>query len=148
MLEPATDPDATTQVSANNGAGRALGAVYAVFALAAGARSTVQLATDADRARIAYTLSAVAAVIYLIGTIVLRRPGVRARRVALAVCTVELIGVLAVGAWSQADPGTFPDQTVWSGFGSGYGHVPVILPILGLIWLTRSRSPHRCHAMG
>jgi hypothetical protein len=24
---------------------------------------------------------------------------------------------------------------VWSGYGSGYGFVPLVLPVLGLLWL-------------
>jgi hypothetical protein len=45
--------------------------------------------------------------------------------------------VLAVGTWSLADPATFPDATVWSGYGSGYGFVPLVLPVFGLLWLRR-----------
>jgi hypothetical protein len=45
--------------------------------------------------------------------------------------------VLAVGTWSLADRATFPDATVWSGYGSGYGFVPLVLPVLGLLWLRR-----------
>lgn len=119
------------------GPARALAAVYAVFALAAGARSAVQLTTHAERAPVAYALSAAAAALYLLGTLALRRRGAGARRVALAVCAVELAGVLAVGTWSQADPSAFPDATVWSGFGAGYGHIPLALPLLGLAWLLR-----------
>ena len=55
--------------------------------------------------------------------------------------TVELVGVLVVGAWSLLDPGAFPEATVWSGFGRGYGFVPLVLPVLGLAWLWRTRLP-------
>ena len=51
--------------------------------------------------------------------------------------TTELVGVLAVGALSYAVPAAFPDKTVWSHFGSGYGFVPLVLPVLGLWWLRR-----------
>jgi len=27
---------------------------------------------------------------------------------------------------------------VWSGFGQGYGYVPLVLPFLGLLWLWRT----------
>ena len=40
--------------------------------------------------------------------------------------------MLAVGALSYAVPAAFPDKTVWSHFGSGYGFVPLVLPVLGL----------------
>lgn len=117
--------------------GRVLVAVYAVFALAAGARSLVQLTTKLDEAPVAYVLSFVAAAVYLVATVALRRPTVRAHRVALAACTVELLGVVTVGTLSPVDGELFPDQTVWSGFGIGYGFVPLVLPVIGLLWLRR-----------
>ena len=48
--------------------------------------------------------------------------------------------MLAVGILSLADPEAFPRATVWSAFGMGYGFVPLVLPILGLLWLWRTRS--------
>jgi hypothetical protein len=45
--------------------------------------------------------------------------------------------VLTVGTWSLADLATFPDATVWSSYGSGYGFVPLVLPVFGLLWLRR-----------
>ena len=52
-------------------------------------------------------------------------------------CSVELAGVLAVGTWSVLDPASFPDATVWSTYGVGYGFVPLVLPVFGLLWLRR-----------
>ena len=112
-------------------------AVYAVFALAAGARSVVQLLTKGDEAPLAYTLSLVAAVVYLVATLALRRTTARAHRVAFAACAFELVGVLTVGTLTVLDPELFPDQTVWSTYGAGYGFVPLVLPIAGLWWLVR-----------
>nr|WP_218855844.1 hypothetical protein [Nocardioides daedukensis] len=115
-------------------------AVYAVFAVAAGARSAVQIATKFDEAPAAYLLSAFAALVYVVATIALRYQGSRAFAVALTAISVEMVGVLGVGALSLADPDLFPDQTVWSDFGSGYGFVPLLLPIIGLVWLWRQGS--------
>ncbi|KRF20349.1 hypothetical protein [Nocardioides sp. Soil796] len=112
-------------------------AVYAVFAVAAGARSAVQLATKFDEAPVAYLLSAVAALIYVVATVALRYRGPRATHVAVTACSIELAGVLGVGALSVADPDLFPDATVWSDFGIGYGFVPLVLPVIGLWWLWR-----------
>jgi hypothetical protein len=50
-------------------------------------------------------------------------------------CTVELAGVLVVGTLSLLDRAAFPDETVWSAFGRGYGFVPLVLPVLGLLWV-------------
>ncbi|MDT0202378.1 hypothetical protein [Nocardioides sp. AE5] len=116
-------------------------AVYAVFAVAAGARSAVQLATKYDEAPVAYLLSAFAAVVYLIATIALRYRGPRATAVAWTAISIEMVGVLGVGALSVADPDLFPDQTVWSDFGSGYGFVPLVLPVIGLLWLWKQPRP-------
>jgi cytochrome bd-type quinol oxidase subunit 2 len=110
-------------------------AVYAVFALAAGARAAVQVATRFDEAPVAYLLSAVAAAVYVLATIGLARGGRGGRRTALVACAVELTGVLVVGVLSLADRAAFPDETVWSGFGQGYGYVPLVLPVLGLLYL-------------
>lgn len=121
------------------GPGRVLVALYAVFALAAGARAAVQLSTQFDEAPLAYLLSAVAAVVYVIATVGLARGGRGGRRTAVVACSIELAGVLVVGTLSVLDPAAFPDATVWSGYGQGYGYVPLLLPVLGLLWL-RHRS--------
>lgn len=110
-------------------------AVYAVFAVSAGARSAVQLATKYDEAPVAYLLSALAAVIYVVATVALRYQGRRATVVALSAISIELVGVLGVGVLSIIDPDLFPEATVWSDFGVGYGFIPLLLPIIGLWWL-------------
>jgi len=119
----------------NTGPGRALVAVYAVFAVAAGARSAVQLATRFEAAPLAYLLSALAAAVYLLATVALARSS---RRLALTACSVELAGVLTVGTASVLVPAAFPDATVWSDYGIGYGFLPLVLPVLGLLWLQRT----------
>jgi cytochrome bd-type quinol oxidase subunit 2 len=121
-----------------SGPGRMLIAVYGVFAIAAMSRSAVQIATRFDRAPLAYLLSAVAAVVYVLATIALARGGRTSRRVAQVSCGVELVGVLTVGALSLVAPAAFPDATVWSSFGSGYGFIPLVLPVLGLLWIRRT----------
>ncbi|PZF94884.1 hypothetical protein C1I99_18815 [Micromonospora deserti] len=123
----------------NSGPGRLLIAVYLLFAIAATSRAGLQIATKFDEAPVAYLLSALAAAIYIVAAVGLARAGAAGRRVALACCTVELAGVVGVGVLSLVDPDLFPDETVWSEFGSGYGYVPLVLPVLGLLWLWRTR---------
>jgi cytochrome bd-type quinol oxidase subunit 2 len=127
---PVAVPTATAR-----GPGRLLVLVYGLFALSAGARAAVQIGTRFDDAPIAYLLSALAAAVYLLATVGL----VRSRRLALVSCTVELVGVLVVGTVSLLVPEEFPDATVWSGYGEGYGFVPLLLPVLGLLWLWHTR---------
>jgi hypothetical protein len=125
----------------NAGPGRVLIAVYAIFALSASARAGVQIATRFGEAPLAYLRSALAAAIYVLATFGLARGGAAGRRIALVCCTVELVGVLTVGAISLATPAVFPEATVWSYFGRGYGFVPLVLPVLGLLWLWSTARP-------
>lgn len=125
-----------------SGAGRALVAVYGVFALAATARAGVQLATRFAEAPVAYLLSAVAAAVYLVATFTLARGSQTSRRVAWVAIALELVGVLTVGTLSVLDPAALPRATVWSVYGIGYGFVPLVLPVLGLLWLARTRPAH------
>lgn len=124
--------------STAHGFGRVLVAVYAVFAIAATARSTLQIATRFTDAPLAYVLSAFAGVVYIVATIALGAGRDETRRVAYAAIIIELVGVLTVGTLSIAESGWFPDATVWSDFGQGYGYVPLALPFIGLWWLRRT----------
>lgn len=127
----------------SSGPGRLLVLVYGVFALSASARAGYQLATQFSEAAVAYVLSAFAALVYIVATVSLARSGPTARRVALAACSVELLGVLAVGTISRLVPSEFPDATVWSSYGAGYGFVPLVLPVLGLLWLRHTAGRRR-----
>jgi cytochrome bd-type quinol oxidase subunit 2 len=125
--------------STSHGFGRVLVAVYGLFALAATARSTVQIATRFHEAPLAYLLSAFAAVVYIVATVSLARGDAVSRRVATVAISTELAGVIIVGTVSELVPDAFPHATVWTGFGSGYGFVPLVLPFVGLWWLHHTR---------
>ncbi|MGI5128499.1 hypothetical protein ACQEVB_16930 [Pseudonocardia sp. CA-107938] len=122
------------------GAGRVLIAVYGLFAVAATARAGYQIATKFAVAPLAYTLSAVAAVVYVLATVGLAARGSWARPLAWAAVSFELLGVLVVGTLTLLDTGDFPADTVWSIYGRGYGFVPLVLPVVGLWWLRRTRA--------
>lgn len=119
------------------GIGRVLIAVYGILSLSAIGRSVYQIATKFDEAPIAYSLSALAAVIYVLATVALVARGTVWFRVAVIAIAIELAGVLIVGTLSIIDPTLFPDDTVWSQFGRGYAFIPLVLPVLGLLWLRR-----------
>lgn len=121
--------------STREGPGRLLVAVYGVFAISASARAGYQVATKLSEAPAAYLLSALAALVYLVATVSLARSTPASRRIAWAAVLVELAGVLSVGVLTLVDAADFPDETVWSGFGRGYGYVPLVLPVLGIAWL-------------
>ena len=129
----------TTTSSRSTGVGRVLIAVYGLLALAATGRSVFQLFDDFDRAPVAYSLSALAAVVYIVATVALIMPGDVWYRVAWITIGFELFGVLVIGTLSLIDPQLFPHDTVWSFYGRGYLFIPLVLPILGMWWLARHR---------
>lgn len=113
-------------------------AVYAVLSAAAVGRSSYQIFTKFDEAPLAYTLSGLAAAVYVIATVAVAlsaRP--RLRLLAFVTVGFELAGVLGIGALSVLRPELFPDATVWSDFGAGYVFIPLVLPVLGLWWLSQ-----------
>jgi hypothetical protein len=119
-------------LSTRHGLGRVLVFVYGLFAVAATARAAVQLATDASNAPVAYSLSLFSGLVYIVATWALATDR---RRIAIATILVELTGVLVIGTLSQ--PADVDDASVWSGYGNGYGYVPLVLPLVGLWWLWR-----------
>ena len=135
-----TQPAGSEVRGTSSGAGRVLVAVYGMFALAATARASVQLLTKFEQAPLAYVLSALAGVIYIVATITLARGTHTSRRIALIAIIIELVGVVSVGTLSVLYPEAFPRATVWSTYGIGYGFVPLILPIVGLAWLWHTRA--------
>jgi len=133
--QPKQRPEQHDTPHTGHGFGRVLVAVYGLLALAATGRSILQISEYFDRAPVSYVLSALAAVIYLVATIGLARGDRASVRLATVALSVELLGVLVVGTLSYVVPSAFPDKTVWSHFGSGYGYVPLVLPIVGLWWI-------------
>lgn len=124
----------------SSGPGRVLIAVYGIFALSATARAAVQIASRFGEAPVAYLLSAFSGIVYILATVGLAGHRPWSRRLAWTAVVIELVGVLAVGTFTVLDSGDFPDDTVWSVFGRGYGFIPLVLPLIGLWWLRRTRA--------
>jgi hypothetical protein len=136
----------STTAAKSTGVGRVLVAVYAILAIAATGRSVFQILDRFEEAPIAFSLSALAAVVYIVATIAL---ALGWRRVALLTICFELAGVLVIGTVSVVAPGLLGldgldpfgrEATVWSAYGAGYLLVPLVLPVLGLLWLRRRRA--------
>ena len=139
--------DAAGPSPRSSGPGRLIIALYAVFVVGSLSRAGFQIATRFHEAPLAYSLSALAGAVYVVAAISLALPGRRAWWVSLLAISTELVGVLAVGLWSTLAPGAFPDATVWSGFGSGYLYIPLVLPVAGLWWLWSTRPSVTSRAM-
>jgi len=150
MTEHASDPTRSTARIRRgpSGIGRVLVFVYGILALAATGRSVFQIIDRFTEAPIAFTLSALSALVYIVATIALIAPGRGWYRVAWSTISFELAGVLVVGTLSLFAPAVLGlhsidpfgrDATVWSVYGMGYVFVPLVLPVLGLWWLARHR---------
>jgi len=131
--------EGSTGTRMRHGPGRVLVAVYAVLGLSATVRGAYQVLARFDEAPLAYLLSLFAGLVYVVATVALVRSTPASWRVALAAVLVELVGVLAVGTLTVLDAADFPDGTVWGHYGRDYGWVPLVLPLLGLAWLRRTR---------
>ncbi len=116
------------------GAGNLVVALYGVFALSATVRAIYQLATKFSDAPLAYSLSLLAGLVYILATVALVRSDFKLARYTLL---FELAGVVVVGSLSLLVPDLFAHPTVWSYFGMGYGFIPLVLPIFGIWWLGR-----------
>lgn len=115
--------------------GQILAVSYPLLALSAGVRSVYQLffkpgVTD----YFPPALSAVAASLYLVAAVafIVRKPW--AWWTSVMVLVFETAGVLMVGTLSVFLPDVI-GRTVWHDFGIDYGFLPLIQPILGLVWL-------------
>jgi hypothetical protein len=122
------------------GVGRLLIAIYAIFAISATARASYQLIREFEQAPLAYSLSAISALVYALATYSLSRPEPKWQRIALFTIWFELVGVVSVGALSLTLPALFAHPSVWSNFGAGYAFIPLLLPVLGLLWLRKHHA--------
>lgn len=139
------------QKSRINGVGRVLVPVYGILAIAATGRSVFQIIDRFAEAPVAFTLSALSAVVYIVATVALIARGSAWYRVAIVTITFELVGVIVVGTITTFAPSLIglasndpfgKTATVWSTYGLGYILIPLVLPILGLLYLrSRRRRP-------
>lgn len=124
--------------SRTGGLGRVLITVYLILALAATLRAVYQLISKFDEAPLAYALSLLSGLVYVVATFALLKRGRGTwRMVAWCALIFEFAGVLVVGTLSLVLPELFAHDSVWSYFGSGYLFIPLVLPVLGMIWLRR-----------
>jgi hypothetical protein len=130
-------PQRSLRPRINSGFGRLLIFLYGLFALSASSRGIVELLTK-HAAPISYALSALAGLIYIVGTVCLARSTTTSRLVGIVSFSVELVGVIAVSIWTLLDPAAFAEKSVWSDFGLDYAFIPLAMPIFGLWWLWRA----------
>lgn len=116
-------------------AGQILAVSYPVLALSTGVRGVYQLCCKPGVSDyLAPAITTVAALCYLLATVgfVVRKPW--AWYMAVGLLLFETVGVLGVGTLTLLSPNML-GHTAWSNYGADYGFLPLVQPILGLIWL-------------
>ncbi|GAB3620345.1 hypothetical protein GCM10027417_16060 [Glutamicibacter endophyticus] len=125
----------------STGLGRIIIAVYGILSLSATVRALYQIFfRDFSEAPLAYSLSLLSGLVYILATFSLASAKPGAWKVSVGAVGFELLGVLVVGTLSFTHPELFGHDSVWSYFGKGYGYVPLVLPLVGLWWLYRNRG--------
>lgn len=130
-----------------NVAGAILGISYPVLALSTGARAFYQLLfKEGVTNYLAPSLTAVAALLYLIAAIGFMRRQKWAWRLSVGALGLETVLSLIVGILSFIIPDVIGD-TAWRHFGADYAFFPLVQPILGLIWLLHPET-RRAYGIG
>lgn len=143
MPNPERAVSAVTTEPRTSGLGRVLITVYLVLALAATFRAVYQIIAKFDEAPLAYSLSLASGLVYIVATFALiKRVGVW-RKIAWIALIFEFVGVLVVGTLSLTHPELFDHPSVWSLYGNGYLFIPLVLPVVGMVWLRADAREQR-----
>ncbi len=139
MKQTSTENAAATSPMSGfiQGAGMILAISYPVLALSTGVRAVYQgFFKDEVTNYLAVALSGIAAICYLLATIGFTYRRKWAWQLSVAVLGFETLMTFIVGGLSLTT--AYADvigRTVWRSFGADYGYLPLIQPILGLLWL-------------
>ena len=116
-------------------AGVILAVSYPVLALSTGFRAVYRLFFKEGVADLLPpTLSAIAALCYLLATFGFAYRKKWAWQLSVGVLGFETLMTLVIGTLSFIYPDLI-GRTVWRAFGADYGYFPLIQPLLGLAWL-------------
>lgn len=111
---------------------------YGLWAVAALGRAVYQYVVRQPADLTPTHISTFVGVLYVVIIIGLRQRSGRMWWLTFGLLLVELAGVVVVGTidrfWHP-----FPYASVWSGYGVGYFYMPLIMPIVGLVWMLRDR---------
>ena len=83
-----------------------------------------------------------AGLVYLLAALGITHNGKRMRILGWTTVTLELIGPLMVGMMSVGISQLSVSRSAWANCGADYYYLPLIIPIIGLIWLWWS-NPRR-----
>lgn len=131
-----TEPrPATDNRGASYGGGRVVMAVFWVFAIYFTYTSFVDFVTFSNQPIGPRVLSLIAALGYVLIAAAITHNGRRMRIIGWTALLVELAGVLSTGiiGLGVADIGAI--RNTWANFGAGYYYAPLILPVIGLVWI-------------
>lgn len=141
-----TSPVAEDQVVDTRGPSLGLGRLVMAAFWLFGAWVTTNAVIDAlhwDSGPIGPVVVAlVAGIVYLVAALALTHNGRRMRRLGWAAVAVEALGPVLVGLLGMGVPALSDPRSPWGAFGADYWYIPLVLPVIGLVWLWWS-NPRR-----
>ncbi|HHT40100.1 MAG TPA: hypothetical protein GX000_00420 [Actinomyces sp.] len=127
---PASDNRGTSY-----GGGRILMGVFWVVSAYLTFTSLADFFNNQDQPLGPRLISVLAALGYVLAASALTHNGRRMRMIGWVALIVELGGVLITGLLGLGIEEIGAIRNVWADFGANYYYVPLVLPILGLIWM-------------
>jgi len=128
-------------------AGGILGVSYPVLAISTGARALYQLLLKEGVTNyLGPSLTALAALLYLIAAIGFARRRKWAWKLSVGALGLETVLTVVVGTLSLIIPDVI-GSTAWGRFGADYAFFPLFQPLLGLAWLIHPET-RRAYGIG
>ncbi len=124
------------------GAGRLVMVLYWVFGVWTTSVAIFDLFKLGDRALGPSLVALVAGIVYLIAAVGITHNGRRMRAVGWAAVIIEMAGPVIVGLLGLGQPDISEGRSAWADFGADCWYLPLVIPVIGLIWLWRS-NPRR-----
>lgn len=124
------------------GLGRIVMALFWFFGVITTIPAVVSLIRDQQDPLGPRLVAVLAGIVYLLAAIGITHNGHRMRLLAWGSMAAALVGPLVVGLLGLGMARSSPVVSAWADFGAFYWYFPLLLPLIGLVWLWRS-DPRR-----
>lgn len=124
------------------GLGRIVMVLFWLFGLLTAVPALVALIRATDTPIGPRLIAVLAGLVYLVIAVGITHNGRKMRFIAWAATTVALVGSLITGLFELGTDHAAAVTSAWSRFGADYWYVPLVLPLIGFVWLWRS-DPRR-----
>lgn len=124
------------------GLGRVVMALFWVFGVWTTVTGVLDLVHVGEGPLGSAIVSVLAGVVYLVAAVGITHNGRRMRIIGWAAMVVSAVGPILVGLLGLGLPELSATRSPWGAFGGHYFFIPLVLPVIGLVWLWWS-NPRR-----